>query len=219
MSSSNPSDQTMYILEDNSNRPLFSQPSSISPSFTQTKKGFFQKLASLVKYLLFSEEEFPYSTVYPAQPSQNNAASGGNQRFNVPLYSSYNPPQTTNYAYPNTGPTAYKANRNYGIQSDSTNLCNAGSGTSLLDNRYDSTNGWTTGRLWMRALSLLETRTQPVGIPRPNPGNTALYWCTFVCLWKHAILKERKPASCKPANPLRSAASWRDRQLQPWFSP
>ena len=126
----NPSDQTMFILEDSSNRPLFSQPSSFNPILNQPKKGFFRSLLSRIKFVLFGEMESPYPSSYSAQPTyQGNVASTGTQPYHSPLYPNVNTNVNTNTntnpyyssatdTFRRPAPPSYTGGKSYGIQSD-----------------------------------------------------------------------------------------------------
>lgn len=119
----------MYILEDSSNQPLFSQPASFNPILNQPKKGFFRNLLSRLKYVLFGEAEAPYPSMYSTQPAyQGNVASTGAQPNNNPLYPNTNANINTNtnpgyYTTTDTfqrpAPPVYNGGRRFGIQDDS----------------------------------------------------------------------------------------------------
>lgn len=126
----NPSDQTMNILEDSSNRPLFSQPASFNPILNQPKKGFLRGLLSRLKFVLFGEDEAPYPSMYSTQPTyQGNVAPTGTQPCHSPLYpnSNQNQYQNQNQYYTSTtdtfrrpAPPSYTGGKRYGIQGENT---------------------------------------------------------------------------------------------------
>lgn len=130
----NPSDQTMNILEDSSNRPLFSQPASFNPILNQPKKGFLRGLLSRLKFVLFGEDEAPYPSMHSTQPTyQGSVAPTGTQPNNSPLYpntnQNQNQYQNQNPYYPSTtdafrrpAPPSYTGGKRYGIQGENTYL-------------------------------------------------------------------------------------------------
>lgn len=103
---------------------MFSSSNPINPVVNQTKRGFFQRLLSGIKYVLFDEAETPYSAMYSNQPTNGNGVSAGalpnsnytnlNPVRNSTIYqnTTSRPFNQTNYGDNPTGYSGYPSSTN-----------------------------------------------------------------------------------------------------------